>query len=108
MIMPNLIPDERTTADQTPAPLPAETVAALRTMMREAVTNGSASSLNDIENLGGKTGTAEIGSGPAHGWFAGIVHDIAFCAFVEGADSSGPAVAMSGQFLRGAGEALTR
>ena len=108
MVLPTLIQDEHTTSDQTPDPLPAETVAALRTMMRETVTSGSASSLADIEDLGGKTGTAETGNGPAHGWFAGIVHDIAFCAFIEGADSSGPAVAMSGQFLRGAGEALTR
>lgn len=108
MVLPTLLRDEVTRADQSPAPLSAETVAALRAMMRETVRDGSASSLSDLEDLGGKTGTAETGNGPAHGWFAGIVHDIAFCAFIEGADSSAPAVTMSGQFLRGAGEALTR
>lgn len=108
MVHPSLIQGEETTADHDPEPLPEEIVAALRAMMRETVRSGSASSLSDIEDLGGKTGTAETGNGPAHGWFAGIVHDIAFAAFVEGADSSGPAVAMAGSFLRGSGEALRR
>jgi len=108
MTSPTLIEGEHTVADQSPEPLSAATVDALRSIMRETVRSGSASSLSDIEDLGGKTGTAETGNGPAHGWFAGIVHDIAFCAFIEGADSSGPAVGMAGTFLRGAGVALRR
>lgn len=108
MIKPKLVDGQETSSDQSPEPLAPGTVDAIRAMMRETVRSGSASSLSDIEDLGGKTGTAETGRGPAHGWFAGIVHDIAFCVFIEGADSSGPAVRMAGTFLRGAGEALTR
>ncbi|MDN6813461.1 MAG: penicillin-binding protein, partial [Corynebacterium variabile] len=56
--------------------------------------------LSDIPGLGGKTGTAEVDGGAAHGWFVGVVGDVAFCTFIEGADSSTPAVNLSGEFLR--------
>ena len=36
----------------------------------------------------------------SHGWFAGIAGDIAFAALVVGGDSSAPAIAVSGNFLR--------
>ena len=77
-------------------------------MMRETVSSGSARSLARYENLGGKTGTAEVDGGTAHGWFAGAIDNVAFCSFIEGGDSSGPAVTMSGDFLDAAGEALYR
>lgn len=89
-----------TTSDQQPAPLSPETVAALRAMMVETVTTGSASALSDIPDLGGKTGTAETGEGAAHGWFTGIAGDVGFVSFVEGGDSSGPAITVAGDFLR--------
>lgn len=85
---------------RTRIPLEPEVVDALTSMMRETVTSGSASSLSDIDGLGGKTGTAEIDDDTAHGWFVGTVGDIAFCVFIEGGDSSGPAVEMAGDFLR--------
>ncbi len=106
MVLPMLVSGQRATADQQPTPLEPSTVDALRAMMRETVTSGTARSLSDIDGLGGKTGTAEVAGGPAHGWFAGIDGDVAFTAFIEGADSSGPAVTMAGDFLRGAGDAL--
>jgi beta-lactamase class D len=103
MVTPSVIQGEETTSDleaAAPDPLDPDVVGALRSMMREAVTSGTASSLSDIDGLGGKTGTAEIGDGDAHGWFVGSVGDLAFCVFIEGADSSGPAVEMAGDFLR--------
>ncbi|WP_235681229.1 penicillin-binding transpeptidase domain-containing protein [Tomitella gaofuii] len=102
MVLPMLVEGEPATADQQPPPLEPATVDAVRAMMREAVRSGTARSLSDIDGLGGKTGTAEVADGPAHGWFAGIRGDVAFTAFIQGADSSGPAVTMAGDFLRGA------
>jgi hypothetical protein len=103
MVTPSVVQGEETTSDRpdgAPAPLDPAVVDALRAMMRETVTSGTASSLSDIDGLGGKTGTAETGDGAAHGWFVGSVGDLAFCVFIEGADSSGPAVEMAGDFLR--------
>lgn len=103
MVTPSVLQGEETSSDldgRAPDALDPEVVDALRSMMREAVTSGTASSLNDVDGLGGKTGTAEIGDGDAHGWFVGSVGDLAFCVFIEGADSSGPAVEMAGNFLR--------
>lgn len=101
MISPSVIQGEETTADQQPEPVDQTVVQAIRNMMNEAVNSGTASSLNDIEGLGGKTGTAEVGGGePSHGWFAGIQGDLAFATFIAGADSSSPAVETTGRFLR--------
>jgi cell division protein FtsI/penicillin-binding protein 2 len=70
-------------------------------MMRQTVTDGTATALRDIDGLGGKTGTAEFGDNThSHGWFAGIVGDIAFATLVVGGDASEPAVTVSGDFLR--------
>ncbi|MGP5240590.1 penicillin-binding transpeptidase domain-containing protein [Corynebacterium flavescens] len=87
-------------ADHQPAPLPEHTVESLRSMMKETVTTGSAKTLSDIPDLGGKTGTAETGSGGAHGWFTGIAGDVGFASFVENGDSSAPAIAIAGTWLR--------
>lgn len=105
MIHPSLLAGQPAKADRAPSPLPAPTVSALRAMMRETVDSGTARSLRDIDGLGGKTGTAEVSGKPAHGWFVGIHGDVAFAAFIDGADSSGPAVQMTGTFLRGADNA---
>lgn len=103
-ILPNLVDGEKVTADTPSEPLPAEVTTALRDMMRKTVTEGTASQLSDIPDLGGKTGTAEFGDNThSHGWFAGIAGDIAFATLVVGGDSSTPAVKISGDFLRSAG-----
>jgi Penicillin binding protein transpeptidase domain/NTF2-like N-terminal transpeptidase domain len=100
-ITPFLIDGEPTKADTPQAQLPPEVVSALRGMMRQTVEDGTASALSDIPGLGGKTGTAEFGDNThSHGWFAGVVDDIAFATLVVGGDSSAPAVAISGDFLR--------
>ncbi|AGP30731.1 penicillin-binding transpeptidase domain-containing protein [Corynebacterium terpenotabidum] len=105
MAIPSLIQGETTQADQAPAAMDPAVLTALRSMMRETVESGTASALSDIADLGGKTGTAEVDGQPAHGWFVGVVGDVAFCTFIAGADSSSPAVEMSGNFLRD--EAMT-
>lgn len=103
-ILPNLVDGEKVTADTPSETLPADVTAALRSMMRKTVTEGTASQLSDIPDLGGKTGTAEFGDNTSsHGWFAGIAGDIAFATLVVGGDSSTPAVKISGDFLRSAG-----
>ncbi|KXP00084.1 penicillin-binding transpeptidase domain-containing protein [Tsukamurella pseudospumae] len=103
-VRPALFDGEPARTDTEALPIDAGVAAALRAAMRETVTAGTATALRDIEGLGGKTGTAEFGDNThAHGWFAGIVGDLAFATLVVSGESSGPAVAVSGAFLRGAG-----
>lgn len=81
------------------APIPLEIVDAVRVMMRQAVTQGTASSLVGQGELFGKTGTAEVDPAGAHGWFVGFRGDLAFATLVVGAGSSRPALEASGRFL---------
>ncbi|MCR8899952.1 penicillin-binding transpeptidase domain-containing protein [Gordonia sp. GONU] len=100
-VTPTLVEGQRTTGDTEPEQIPDDVVRALRSMMRDIVTRGTATALQDIPDLGGKTGTAEYGDNKnPHGWFAGIVGDLAFATLVVGGGSSAPAVAVSGEFLR--------
>lgn len=100
-ITPILVDGQKTTADTASQPIPPVVADDLRSMMRGTVTDGTATELSDIDGLGGKTGTAEFGDNThSHGWFAGIVGDIAFATLVVGGDSSTPAVQVSGNFLR--------
>jgi hypothetical protein len=101
-ITPTLVEGEVTEADTQSVPLPPDVTEPLRAMMRQTVTEGTATQLQDVPELGGKTGTAEFGDNThSHGWFAGISGDIAFATLVVGGDSSAPAVTVSGDFLRG-------
>lgn len=86
--------------------LPAKDLAALKSMMRSVVTDGTATVLKSVPGgpVYGKTGTAEYGSGaepPSHSWFTGWQGDIAFAAFVEGGGTNEQAVAapLVGKFL---------
>ena len=98
---PTMIVGKPGVADRSVTPTPADVDAALRSMMRETVTGGTARTLADLPNLEGKTGTAEYGEGTRpHGWFVGMDGDLAFAVFVAGADSSGPALEAAGRFLR--------
>lgn len=103
-VRPSLFDGEPAGADAPTTRIDAGIADALRTAMRETVTSGTATALRDVPGLGGKTGTAEFGDNThAHGWFAGIVGDLAFATLVVSGESSAPAVAVSGTFLRGAG-----
>lgn len=100
-VTPTLIVGEKTTADTTSTPIAPGIADSLRAMMAQTVADGTATGLRDVAGLGGKTGTAEFGDNThSHGWFAGIVGDIAFATLVVGGDSSAPAITVTGDFLR--------
>jgi hypothetical protein len=100
-ITPTLVIGDTTTANTPSAPIPPAISDALRAMMLQTVSDGTATALRAIPGLGGKTGTAEFGDNThSHGWFAGITGDIAFATLVVGGDTSTPAVTVSGDFLR--------
>jgi cell division protein FtsI/penicillin-binding protein 2 len=94
-----------TTATPAVQPLPREVVDAVRTMMREVVTQGTGKALSGQGELFGKTGTAEFSPAGAHGWFVGFRGDMAFATLVVDAGSSGPALDVSGRFLAALGAA---
>ena len=98
---PAIVERQPGVADRTPEPLPAQIDDQVQAMMRETITDGTASQLQDIPGLLGKTGTAEyIDDQHAHGWFVGIAGDLALAVFVSDAGSSAPAVDAAGRFLR--------
>lgn len=104
MIQPHVIQGMPGTANDSPPPLPQNVVDDLRRYMVQTVESGTATAASSVPGLGGKTGTAEVGNGPAHGWFVGITGDLAVAVLIEGADSSGPAVSMAADFLTSAGQ----
>ncbi|HEX5812155.1 MAG TPA: penicillin-binding transpeptidase domain-containing protein [Pseudonocardia sp.] len=100
-VVPQLVagrPTEVLTAATTPDPAALEQV---RTMMRAVVTEGTATALNGLGEVRGKTGTAEFTNDGtrAHGWFVGYRGDLAFAVLVVDGGSSEPAVATAGRFL---------
>ncbi|GAA1480880.1 penicillin-binding transpeptidase domain-containing protein [Gordonia sinesedis] len=100
-VTPQLVVGRDTTGDTEPQRISPTTARALRAMMAQTVASGTATELRDIPGLGGKTGTAEYGDNRnPHGWFAGIVDDLSFATLVVGGGSSGPAIAVTGEFLR--------
>ncbi|MGC4854631.1 penicillin-binding transpeptidase domain-containing protein [Micromonospora sp. DT4] len=89
----------------TDGPLKPQSIEALRAMMREVVTAGTASALKDVPGgeVYGKTGTAEFDDNPAHthAWIVGWRGDVAFAVFVEkGGSSTDTAVPIAERFLR--------
>ncbi|MFC4067749.1 penicillin-binding transpeptidase domain-containing protein [Actinoplanes subglobosus] len=84
--------------------LDQEAVTALRAMMREVVTGGTATALRGVPGgaVHGKTGTAEFqtGSEDTHSWFIGYQGDIAFAVMVQkGGAGSEAAVPVVQRFL---------
>jgi cell division protein FtsI/penicillin-binding protein 2 len=84
--------------------LKASTLTPLRTVMREVITKGTATSLASVPGkpVYGKTGTAEYDSNPAHAhsWFMGYQGDIAFAVFIEnGGLSTKNSVPLAAKFL---------
>ncbi|SCF09276.1 penicillin-binding transpeptidase domain-containing protein [Micromonospora mirobrigensis] len=103
---PKLVLDPAPAKPAAPGPeLRPESLTALRTMMREVVTAGTAKALADVPGgpVSGKTGTAEYDNDPKHlhSWFVGWQGDVAFAVFVEqGGSSAVSAVPISERFLR--------
>ncbi|MFE7742075.1 penicillin-binding transpeptidase domain-containing protein [Nocardia sp. NPDC057455] len=101
---PTLVAGKPGTPDRTPDALPPQVDDQLKAMMRETITDGTATQLRDLPGLLGKTGTAEyIDDTHAHGWFVGIDGDLAFAVFISDASSSAPAVDAAGRMLRARG-----
>ena len=90
---------------KSPEPLDPGVTKTLRTLMRQVVTEGTAADANLPANVGGKTGTAEFGTGdplPTHAWFIGFRGDLAFAVVVEDGGVGGRVAApAAARFLRG-------
>jgi cell division protein FtsI/penicillin-binding protein 2 len=84
-------------------PLNTASVAALRTMMREVVTDGTGTALANAQGapVYAKTGTAEYDDNPAHThrWIIGYQGDLAFAVLVEAGGDGGPAIPLAEAFL---------
>jgi cell division protein FtsI/penicillin-binding protein 2 len=81
-----------------PVPLPAGPITELHSLMREVVTDGTASVLLKAPGLPvmAKTGTAEYGAGAnpsTHAWLVGYQGDIAFAVYVQDGQSGGTVAA---------------
>jgi cell division protein FtsI/penicillin-binding protein 2 len=100
-VVPQLVlgrPTEVLVPATAPDPAALEQV---RAMMRAVVTDGTATRLNGLGEVRGKTGTAEFTNdgSRAHGWFVGYRGDLALAVLVVDGGSSEPAVATAGRFL---------
>jgi len=90
---------------ESPDPLDRQVAGTLRTLMRQVVTEGTAAPAKLPGKVGGKTGTAEFGTGsplPTHAWFIGFRGDLAFSVVVEDGGVGGRVAApVAARFLRG-------
>ncbi|SOD64974.1 Cell division protein FtsI/penicillin-binding protein 2 [Streptomyces zhaozhouensis] len=93
---PVLVPEAVERRHEATAELSGETVQALRGLMRDTVTEGSASALADVSGEPhGKTGTAEFtnedGELATHAWIIGFLgeEDLAFAVMLEDGGSGG-------------------
>lgn len=99
-VTPQLVRGQETSVTTGYDAPPSGVVTALRSMMREVVTGGTAKGLASSGKVYGKTGTAQFGNGAqANGWFAYYRDDVAFSLLVLGTNSSKPAVSASAAFL---------
>jgi hypothetical protein len=90
-----------------PRPLGPGVAASLRGLMQAVVREGTAAPAHLPGGTGGKTGTAEFGTGnplPTHAWFVGFRGDLAFAVVVEGGGVGGRVAApIAGRFLTALG-----
>jgi cell division protein FtsI/penicillin-binding protein 2 len=104
MPKPILVRGAETKVDTTPEPVEGPVIEAVRAMMREVVTAGTAGLLASYGEVAGKTGTAQFGDGThSHGWFAGYRGDLAFATLITDAGESGKAVQATARFLSALG-----
>jgi cell division protein FtsI/penicillin-binding protein 2 len=101
---PSIVKGMPATTQNVGDPPSDDVLGALRGMMREVVTAGTATGLRDLPDVAGKTGTAQFGDGSrSHGWFVGYRGDLAFAVLLTEAGSSKPAVQAAHRFLAGIG-----
>jgi cell division protein FtsI/penicillin-binding protein 2 len=90
---------------EVPDPLHPSVAGTLRTLMRQVVTEGTAAPARLPGGVGGKTGTAEFGTGdplPTHAWFIGFRGELAFAVVVENGGVGGRVAApIAARFLAG-------
>ncbi|GGO73995.1 penicillin-binding transpeptidase domain-containing protein [Nocardioides deserti] len=107
-VVPRLLEQVEVAVPEGVEPLREPEVAALRTMLRAVVTEGSGSALADVPGppVIAKTGTAEFeddGRIDTHAWMAAAQGDLAVAVFVErGASGSRTAGPLLEAFLRAA------
>ncbi|RSM76159.1 penicillin-binding protein [Amycolatopsis sp. WAC 01375] len=102
--VPTLVRGMAATSSGLGKPIRPEVLDALRGMMREVVTDGTATLLKPLPDVRGKTGTAQFGDGTrSHGWFVGYTGDLAFAVLTTDAGTSKPAVEAAQRFLAGLG-----
>jgi len=99
---PRILPEQRAPAGPR---LPASEVERLRTLTRAVVTEGTGEALATIpEELHGKSGTAEYGTGdppPTHAWFVAYRGDLAIAVLVENGRAGGSVAApIAARFFR--------
>lgn len=100
-VVPQLVVGQATGVTKpATAPDPAA-LEQVRSMMRAVVTEGTATRLNGLGEVRGKTGTAETTNdgSRAHGWFVGYRGDVALAVLVVDGGTSEPAVETAGRFL---------
>jgi len=101
---PVLVTDPAQPAAAAGTPLDAGRLAALRSMMRQVVTAGTAAGAHLPAGTYGKTGTAEFGADnppKTHAWFVGYRGPVAFAVLVEGGGVGGEVAApIAATFLR--------
>ncbi|KRA39018.1 MULTISPECIES: penicillin-binding transpeptidase domain-containing protein [unclassified Nocardioides] len=105
-VVPRLLEQVDVTVPKQAAPLTADEAAALKTMLRGVVTDGSGRGLADVPGgpVIAKTGTAEYADGAAirtHAWMVSAQGDLAVAVFVQtgvsGSQTAGPLIE---EFLR--------
>ncbi len=102
--VPTLVRGMAATSSGLGKPVRPEVLDAVRGMMREVVTDGTATLLKSLPDVRGKTGTAQFGDGThSHGWFVGYTGELAFAVLLTDAGSSKPAVEAAHRFLTGLG-----
>lgn len=107
-VVPRLLPDQPTEANDVRRPLTDAEATTLRGLMRAVVTDGSGALLADVPGppVIAKTGTAEFGDQEplqTHAWMVAGQDDLAVAVFVDVGDSgSGTAGPLLERFLRAA------
>jgi peptidoglycan glycosyltransferase len=107
---PGLTPFDRAEREELRRPVSPQVAAQLREMMNSVVERGTGTNARiDGVEVGGKTGTAENGNQPDHGWFIGYARQngqpvVAVAVLLQNAGSGGSAEAaqIAGEVMRAA------